>query len=262
MDWRDFFPAFKWVPNKSLMDVVYAVEVKRTAIIRSLIREQRKRIQKSQVGVKMLWYGPASQILNLKKTCSSSSVGSEDFTFLLLLPLKSGYDVQTWLNISSELFWHFVHLLPRVESIYHSSYYWPLLIQADFGCTSLQEPPRFYADILLSAATHLTQKQLEQAIWEPIIETSDTTLITTEWIMFELAKNPDCQERLYKEIVDVVGTERMVTEDDLPKLKYLTAVIKETLRKYPPVPLLPSRNVDQDITVGGYNVPKGWQVKQ
>ena len=30
-------------------------------------------------------------------------------------------------------------------------------------------------------------------------------------------ENPECQERLYQEIVSVVGTERMVTEDDLPK---------------------------------------------
>lgn len=27
-------------------------------------------------------------------------------------------------------------------------------------------------------------------LWEPIIETSDTTMVTTEWAMYELAKDP------------------------------------------------------------------------
>ena len=30
-------------------------------------------------------------------------------------------------------------------------------------------------------------------LWEVIIETSDTTLVTTEWAMYELAKNPKLQ---------------------------------------------------------------------
>ncbi len=128
-----------------------------------------------------------------------------------------------------------------------------------------QGPGRCYADILLTQATHLSDVQLEQSLWEPIIESADTTLVTTEWIMFELARNPAIQERLYKEVVDVTGghgyeTTRMVTEDDIPSMPYLSAVIKETLRKYPPVPLLPSRYVEKDTTLGGYDIPKGWQV--
>ncbi len=44
-DWRDFFPAFKWVPNKSLEEKIKAIEKRRTLIIKSLIKEQRKRLQ-------------------------------------------------------------------------------------------------------------------------------------------------------------------------------------------------------------------------
>jgi ent-kaurene oxidase len=46
IDWRDFFPAFKWVPNKALENKIKAMERKRTLIMRGLIKEQRKRIEK------------------------------------------------------------------------------------------------------------------------------------------------------------------------------------------------------------------------
>ncbi len=42
---------------------------------------------------------------------------------------------------------------------------------------------------------------MEQLLWEPIPMSIDTSMVTTEWIMFELAKNPAVQEHLYKEII-------------------------------------------------------------
>ncbi len=45
VDWRDFFPAFKWVPNKSVEDNIKAVERRRTLIIKGLIKDQRRRLK-------------------------------------------------------------------------------------------------------------------------------------------------------------------------------------------------------------------------
>jgi flavonoid 3'-monooxygenase len=36
----------------------------------------------------------------------------------------------------------------------------------------------------------------------------------------------------------VVGRERVIDEDDIPQLKYLQAIVKETFRLHPPLPLL------------------------
>lgn len=119
-------------------------------------------------------------------------------------------------------------------------------------------------------------------VWETIIETSDTTMVSTEWAMYELAKDQErqvitfsfflplecqffthfqgmAQDRLYREIVDVCGTNK-VTEENVCKLPYLSAVFHETLRRHSPVPVVPLRYVHEDTQLGGYFVPAGTEV--
>jgi len=52
----------------------------------------------------------------------------------------------------------------------------------------------------------------------------------------------------------------MVKEDDIPSMFYLSVVIKEIFWKYPPIPLSPPHYFNKDTTLGGYDIPKGWQV--
>ena len=54
-----------------------------------------------------------------------------------------------------------------------------------------------------------------------------------------------------------VGKDKWVEESDIKNLKYLHAIVKETLRLYPPGPLTGIREAMEDCTVGGYFVPKG-----
>jgi ent-kaurene oxidase len=49
VDWRDFFPLFKWLPNQSVEGYVRDVDFKRNAIINALLREQRKRLANLEV---------------------------------------------------------------------------------------------------------------------------------------------------------------------------------------------------------------------
>ncbi|XWS14642.1 hypothetical protein CRYUN_Cryun35bG0026800 [Craigia yunnanensis] len=107
-----------------------------------------------------------------------------------------------------------------------------------------------YLDYLLSEAKTLTKEQIAMLLWETIIETADTTLVTTEWAMYQLAKDP---------IRQVCGSNK-VKEENFSQLRYLDAVFHETLRKHSPAPLVPLRYVHEDTQIGGYYIPAGSEI--
>ena len=94
----------------------------------------------------------------------------------------------------------------------------------------------------------------------------NTSVVTLDWAMAEILSNPRVLKKLQEESEGVVGKERMVGVEDLPRLPYMKAVMKETLRKHPPGPLLMPHCSTEDCEVsveeeGGaeetYTLPKG-----
>lgn len=63
-------------------------------------------------------------------------------------------------------------------------------------------------------------------------------------------------KKIQDELDDVVGHDRVVNESDLPQLKYLQAVVKETFHLHPHVPLLlPHEKNIKACEINGYHVP-------
>jgi len=87
----------------------------------------------------------------------------------------------------------------------------------------------------------------------------DTTGVTGALLLYHLAKNPDKQEILYKEIKEHVGPDGSVSLKALSKLKYLQACQKESQRILPVV-FGTGRLTQVDLILGGYHVPKGTKV--
>ncbi|XP_028557234.1 ent-kaurene oxidase, chloroplastic [Dendrobium catenatum] len=168
VDWRDFFPYLRWIPNKSMEMKIQRTAKRKTAVTKALINLQKERIGRGE----------------------------------------------------------------------------------EISC---------YLDYLLSEETTLTEDQFIALIWEAIVESSDTTMVVTEWAMYEIAKNPTKQDRLYQEIRKVCGMKK-ITEEHLPYLQYLNAAFHETLRLHPPVPIIPPRHVHEDTQLGGYNIPAGTDI--
>ncbi|KAL1212689.1 Ent-kaurene oxidase [Cardamine amara subsp. amara] len=166
VDWRDFFPYLKWIPNKSFESRIQQKHKRRLAVMNALIQDKQ--------------------------------------------------------NDS----------------------------ESDDDC---------YLNFLMAEAKTLTMEQIAILVWETIIETSDTTLVTTEWAIYELAKHQNVQDRLFKEIQSVCEGEK-IKEEQLPRLPYLNALFHETLRKYSPAPLVPIRYAHEDTQIGGFHIPAGSEI--
>lgn len=86
----------------------------------------------------------------------------------------------------------------------------------------------------------------------------ETTSTLLAWTVYELSQAPAVMARIREELATVLG-ERDVTYGDLDKLVYLTAVLKEVLRKDPPVAMV-SRKAEHDVLLGDVLVPQGTSV--
>ncbi|CAN4088023.1 unnamed protein product [Withania somnifera] len=90
---------------------------------------------------------------------------------------------------------------------------------------------------------------------------TDTTYTVLEWAMTELLRHSSAMNKLQNEAREIAkGKNEIVSEDDLDKMHYLKAVIKETLRLHPPIPLLVPRQARQDVKVMGYDIAAGTMV--
>uniref|UniRef100_V5GJG1 Putative cytochrome P450 6a23 n=1 Tax=Anoplophora glabripennis TaxID=217634 RepID=V5GJG1_ANOGL len=79
-------------------------------------------------------------------------------------------------------------------------------------------------------------------------ETSSTTM---HCAAYELAMNPDIQDRLREEIIEVLEKyNNVLTYDAVAEMKYLDRTVSETLRKYPALPLI-FRKCSKDYIIPG-----------
>ncbi|XP_074206636.1 cytochrome P450 4F3 isoform X4 [Camelus bactrianus] len=87
----------------------------------------------------------------------------------------------------------------------------------------------------------------------------DTTASGLSWVLYNLAKHPEYQERCRQEVEELLKDRepKEIEWDDLTQLPFLTMCIKESLRLHPPAPTI-SRCCTQDIVLpDGRVIPKG-----
>ncbi|ONK81574.1 uncharacterized protein A4U43_C01F30700 [Asparagus officinalis] len=89
---------------------------------------------------------------------------------------------------------------------------------------------------------------------------TDTTYTAIEWVVAELIKNPDVMKRVQEEVRGITLCRGEITEESIDRMKYLKAVIKETLRLHPPGPLLLPRETMEEVELQGYHIPAGTRV--
>jgi cytochrome P450 family 2 subfamily J len=105
--------------------------------------------------------------------------------------------------------------------------------------------------------TYLDDDNLTKIIMDLFGAGTETSSTTVYWFVLYMLNYPDMQEKVYKELKEVVGTERVPNMQDKCQMPYLNATILETQRLSSIVPLSLMHMCSEDVTLRGYSIPKG-----
>jgi len=85
----------------------------------------------------------------------------------------------------------------------------------------------------------------------------DSTSTAITMLLYHVASNPDVEEKVYNEVMSIVG-HGPITWEALGRMKYCTQVVKENLRLFAPAPnFVKSSPPDEEVSLGPYRIPPG-----
>jgi cytochrome P450 len=105
------------------------------------------------------------------------------------------------------------------------------------------------------AGAPMTDAQLRDELMTLLMAGHETTATALAWTMHRVLTEPGVRDRVRSELADVARGGRVAAED-LGRLPYLDAVVKETLRLNPVIPDV-MRLVKRPARIGGVDVPAG-----
>ncbi|ESO89934.1 hypothetical protein LOTGIDRAFT_72583, partial [Lottia gigantea] len=123
-------------------------------------------------------------------------------------------------------------------------------------------------DSLLQSEIELTEEgkddmanfkpiHVQLIVFDVFLAGNDTSRSTLLWMLMFIIGTPGVQQKIHQEIDKVVGHDRYPTTQDRSNLPYLDAVLHESMRLGPVVPLGVPHSTSCDTTIGKYDVPKG-----
>jgi len=132
---------------------------------------------------------------------------------------------------------------------------------------SSREPdaPADLLDLILAgnaSGSGLTDHELHDNIFTFFLAGHETSSVTLSMAMYNLANSEEWQHRVREEVRHVVGDTPLeqIPVEVLQRLHICTAVLKETLRMYPPAGSITPRVAPHDVVLGGYKIPAGQSV--
>uniref|UniRef100_A0A182JFN9 Uncharacterized protein n=1 Tax=Anopheles atroparvus TaxID=41427 RepID=A0A182JFN9_ANOAO len=121
--------------------------------------------------------------------------------------------------------------------------------------------PQIYIDQLFRLAREtdvFDEKAIRDEIDTIILGGNETSALTLSHVVLMLAIHQDVQQRVYEEMVEVLGagSTSKVESDHLPRLLYMEMVLKETMRLFPVGPLI-ARQCTADTKISNTTIPPG-----
>ncbi|XP_047066667.1 indole-2-monooxygenase-like isoform X2 [Lolium rigidum] len=120
-----------------------------------------------------------------------------------------------------------------------------------------------FVDVLLSRQHEysLTRQHIKAILIDMFVAGTDTSYVVLEFAMAELMRKPHLMAKLQAEVRNnTPKDQQMVTEHDLGRMPYLKAVLKETVRLHPPLPLLLPHLTVETCVIDGLTVPTDTRV--
>jgi cytochrome P450 len=104
----------------------------------------------------------------------------------------------------------------------------------------------------------MSEQQLRDEAVTLVLAGHETTALALAWATWLLGQHPDAARRAAAEVRAALGT-RDATFEDLSKLRFVDAIIHESMRLYPPAWII-GREALESVTIAGVEIPKGAQV--
>ncbi|XP_027345296.1 2-hydroxyisoflavanone synthase [Abrus precatorius] len=102
----------------------------------------------------------------------------------------------------------------------------------------------------------ITKDQIKGLVVDFFSAGTDSTAVATDWALSELINNPRVFQKAREEVDRVVGKDRLVDEADVQNLPFIRAIVKETFRMHPPLPVV-KRKCVEECEINGYVIPEG-----
>nr|QQL94340.1 cytochrome P450 4g15 [Prodiamesa olivacea] len=119
-----------------------------------------------------------------------------------------------------------------------------------------------FLDLLLESAENgavISEEEIKEQVDTIMFEGHDTTAAGSSFFLSLMGIHQDIQDKVVEELDQIFGdSERPCTFQDTLEMKYLERCMMETLRMYPPVPVI-ARHMKEDLKLasGDYVIPKG-----
>ncbi|XP_075179729.1 cytochrome P450 2G1-like [Anomaloglossus baeobatrachus] len=128
--------------------------------------------------------------------------------------------------------------------------------------------PRDYVDCFLlrmkqeekNDKTAFTITNLVTTVHDMFLGGSETTSITVNFGFLLLAKHPEIQDKVHREIDQVIGREKEPRADDRNHMPYTNAFLHEIQRYSDVFPMGVVRSTTKHVNFYGYDIPKGTDV--
>ncbi|GBP32546.1 Cytochrome P450 4C1 [Eumeta japonica] len=123
-----------------------------------------------------------------------------------------------------------------------------------------ERPFRAFLDLMLELTAKegiFTEQEIREEVDTIIVAGQETTGYIVLYTLLLLGTHQEQQQKVYNEMQQILGdSDRDLTKEDLTHFVHLEAILKETMRIYPIVPLM-VRKVERNLKLRDYTLPAG-----